>query len=425
MKRKRVLVFPCGSEIGLEAARSLASAKEIDLVGASSVQDHGEFAYRQHVGGLPFVDDPAFLPRLNEVIRARSIDYLLPAHDSVVLLAAEAEERGELACRALTSPAATCRIARSKRRTMEALRGVVPTPAVWERLDDVPAWPVFLKPDVGQGSKGTALARDRAEAEFHLARRPDLLVLEHLPGAEYTVDCYTDRRGALLFAGGRERLRVANGISVRTRPVRLPEFADLAARINAALLFRGTWFFQVKRDRDGVLRLMEVAPRIAGAMGLHRCMGVNFPLLHVYEHEGYDVRPLVQTFDAEMDRALAARYRLGISYDDVYLDLDDCLVLDGRVDTRLAAFVHQCIGDGVRVHLVTRHAKDVDESLRAHRLAGLFDSVVHLRNGERKSAHVRPGRSIFIDDSFAERAEVSAALGIPVFAPDAVEALLR
>ena len=43
-----VLVFPCGSEIGLEIHAALRHAKDIRLHGASSVSDHGEFVYARY-----------------------------------------------------------------------------------------------------------------------------------------------------------------------------------------------------------------------------------------------------------------------------------------------------------------------------------------------------------------------------------------
>ena len=49
--KKKVLVFPCGSEIGLELHRALGKAKEVVLYGASSVSDHGEFVYENHIPG--------------------------------------------------------------------------------------------------------------------------------------------------------------------------------------------------------------------------------------------------------------------------------------------------------------------------------------------------------------------------------------
>ena len=44
-----------------------------------------------------------------------------------------------------------------------------------------------------------------------------VLIFENLPGEEYTVDCFTDRHGDLLFAGPRSRDRVRMGISFASR----------------------------------------------------------------------------------------------------------------------------------------------------------------------------------------------------------------
>ncbi len=42
----KLLVFPCGSEIGLEVARAFVGIKGVELVGASSVDDHGRYVYK-------------------------------------------------------------------------------------------------------------------------------------------------------------------------------------------------------------------------------------------------------------------------------------------------------------------------------------------------------------------------------------------
>ena len=100
----------------------------------------------------------------------------------------------------------------AQRATYERFAGILRVPAMHAPEDEDLRFPLFLKPDVGQGSKGTHLARTREELAFYLARDGSLLVLEHLPGDEYTVDCFTDRHGALRFVGGRERIRTSNGI---------------------------------------------------------------------------------------------------------------------------------------------------------------------------------------------------------------------
>lgn len=416
-------MFPCGSEIGLEIHRALSFSTHVELVGASSVaSNHGKYVFRHYVEGLPFVDAPEFVTELNRVVSTYDIDFVFPAHDSVALKLAQ--HAANLACDVIGSPAATCAVCRSKAATYAALGSAVPTPKVFDRADRHLPFPVFLKPEVGQGSHGVHVAHSSDELRFYLETVPSLLILEYLPGEEYTVDCLTDRHGALRFAGPRQRVRTVNGISVDTRPVQGEEFGTLARRINETLRFRGPWFFQVKRRAEGELVLLEVAPRVSGGMGLYRNAGVNIPLLSVFDRMGLDVAVLHNDYALEMDRALFSRFRLDLEYEHVYIDLDDTLLFRGRVNVPAVAFVYQCRNRGVLVHLVSRHEGDIEQTLRDHGLAGLFDSVVSLDRLTCKSECVEAERAIFIDDSFAERKRVHDALGIPTFGVDAIESLM-
>ena len=100
------------------------------------------------------------------------------------------------------------------------------------------------------------------------------VISEFLPGEEYTVDCVSNGDGALLHAAPRRRMRVKGGISVRTEPACAdPGLREMAAAIAGELRLRGAWFFQARRDREGVPKLLEVAPRIAGSMALSRVRG--------------------------------------------------------------------------------------------------------------------------------------------------------
>ncbi len=422
-QKARVLVFPCGSEVGLELFRSLAGDTHIELYGASSMSsNHGRCLYTNYADGLPYITDPGFIDAMNTLVRSRGIGYLFPAMDSVALTLATHQE--QLACRVIGSPRETCRVCGSKRFTYETLSKAMRVPTLYSSLDTVPRWPIFLKPDCGYGSRGTRKVGSPQEARFFLDREEGLLAMEYLPGREYTVDCFTDRHGNLLFAGARERLRIQNGISVHSRPVEGPIFQELARIINAQLSLRGVWFFQLKEDDEGELTLLEVAPRVAGTMALHRNLGVNLALLSVFDAMEMDVSVQVNDFGIEIDRALAARFHTDLSYRHVYIDLDDCLICDGLVNTDAAAFLYQCVNRGIAIHLLTRHAGAVDETLRRTRLQGLFDDILHLQSGERKSDFIRHDDAIFIDDSFGERREVRERKGIPVFAPDAIECLL-
>lgn len=424
-KKQNILVFPCSSEIGLELFRSFSKSIHVKLFGASSFDsNHGKYRYENYIEGLPYVDTPGFIDSINKVVREHEIDFLFPAHDSVVLSFALNEKK--LACKVIGSPYETSRICRSKMGTYQKFSSLLKIPALYENLEEVPAWPIFLKPDVGQGSKGTYKADSKKEAEFYLDRDKSLLIMEYLPGSEYTIDCFTDRNGKLRFVGARERLRIKSGISVNSRPVSDKIFSEIAETINKTLKFRGVWFFQLKKNDKDQMVLLEMAPRVAGTMSLYRNLGVNFALLSVFDAMDMDVEIVFNSFDLEVDRALENRFKTNLDFKHLYIDLDDCIICDEKVNTQAISLLYQCLNQGIKIHLLTRHADaELDKTLKRYRLTELFDTIDHLKTDDLKSTYIKHDDAIFIDDSFAERNEVKAKTGIAVFAIDAVECLLK
>lgn len=420
-----ILVFPCGSEIGLEVHRSLKFSRHITLFGANSVDDHGKFVFENYISGLPFYNEDGFIESLNKIVRKYKIDAIYPAMDSVITFLKLNEDN--LECKVIGPSAATSEICLSKLRTYNILRNKIVVPKLYNNVDNIDSFPVFLKPDVGYGSRGVKLAKTREEVKSHLDNFPSCLILEYLPGEEITVDCLTDSRGKLLFWGPRIRNRIVNGISVNTAPYRqdLSEIESVVETINATIKFEGAWFVQLKRNVEGKFSLLEVAARLGGSSSLHRNLGVNFALLTVFNTFGISVDVIMNNYEIELDRALDSKYRLNIDYDKVYCDFDDCLLLGNVVNTQLISFLYQCINLKIRVILITKHEFNIHETLSRFRLEGIFDEIIHLSPKELKYQYMERENAIFIDDSFLERKEVFSNLGIPVFAPDNIECLLN
>jgi carbamoyl-phosphate synthase large subunit len=353
-----------------------------------------------------------------------------PSHDDVVL--ALADRRTDVDAIVVSSPPRTCQIVRFKRATYAHLSSSVRVPEEYATLDSIDHFPVFVKPDRGQGSQGAVKVASRAHLDWLVLDRAgtwdlmarDHLCLEYLPGPEYTVDCFSDRETGLLFVGARERLRVRNGIAVTSRVVAEDEFRPMAMAINARLELHGGWFFQAKRSTDGQLVLLEVAPRIAGSSGLTRARGVNLPVLSLYEQLRRPVAILTNPGPEVADRALESRFRPAAEFRRVYLDLDDTLIRGGAVDTTVVRFVFQCVNRGVEIVLLTRHRGHLAKTLDHHRLSGLFDRVIHLDDASEKADAIDPFGSIFVDDSFSERERIANRFGIATYDPSMLEALL-
>jgi len=419
--RWRVLVFPGATEIAMELRQALGWCKEIALFSAGShVSNHAPFVFARHFV-TPDVGQGKWVDGLSSVLAANQITHIFPAHDEV--LVALAENATRLKAKVITSPLETCRLTRSKTATLQRLLNVIPTPELFQTVEAIKTWPVFLKPDRGQGSQGTALAKDINELTALRAENPDRIMLEYLDGPEFTVDCFSDRERGLQYACGRQRRRIRSGIAMDSAIVDDNRFWEYAEKISRVISLHGAWFFQVKADHCGALKLMEVSPRIGGTSALSRAHGVNLPLLSLYESERLPVQILAGFYGVEIDRALVNRYRHNFNYRALYIDFDDTLIVHGRVNAELVKLLYQALNRGVRLILLTRHTGDLTEGLRRYRLHGLFDEVVHLRLKEPKADSIREKEAVLIDDSFAERMAVRMATGIPVFDTSMIEVL--
>ncbi|SFM25735.1 ATP-grasp domain-containing protein [Gracilibacillus orientalis] len=422
--KKRVAVFPAGTEIGLEVHRALSYSTHFELYGFSSTSDHAKYVYKNYDETLPYFNSESFITTLNNLLDKYSITYIYPAHDDVQLFLTENETK--IHAKVITSTLNSVTICRSKLQTYQYFKKTEFVPKVYDE-DNIPEiYPVFAKPDIGQGSKGVRLIKNKTEFKEVIGNKEKMAIVEYLPGEEYTVDCFTNYQGRLLTANMRNRKRIRNGISVNSQSLPLSKkVKDIAEKINASLQLNGAWFFQLKRDRNNEFKLLEIAPRISGTMGLSRNKGINFPLLSLFNFEKLDVSIINNEYDLEVDRALVSRYYLKFNYDTVYVDLDDTLIVDQKINTTLLMFLYQALNSDRSIILISKHDKNIDNTLLEYKInKNIFKDIVQLRQDEDKSGYMKSDHAIFIDDSFAERINVSNKRGIPVFDSSEVEGLI-
>jgi hypothetical protein len=422
MNKKNILVFPCGSEIALEIYRSVRYCQHFKLIGANGIDDHGKFIFEDYIGGVPFVDNPKFIPSMEKIVKEHKIDAIYPATDLAVAILKSHEK--EMGCLVVAPPVETCEICLSKIRTHENLHELIPAPQIFFEGPDLP-FPVFVKPNLGHSGRGTKLINSFEELNEYKVNQRDFTLYEYLPGDEYTADCFTDRHRKLRFCQPRRRARIANGISVNTYVVDLPNATQYANKISSALNMRGAWFYQMKQDANGNPKLMEVAARFGGSSVLCRARGVNMALLSLYDAFGIDVEIMTNDYDVELDRALENVYKLNLSYDSVFLDYDDCLIINNELNPEMMSFLTKCKNEKKSINIISRHDGDLDAKLRQWGIFGFFNSVIHITDKIPKSKYISGKSPIFIEDSFAERKEVMETLKIPVFSPDMVECLSK
>ena len=424
-KRSRVLVFPAGSEIGLEVNRSIGYLKEIELFAANSSDDHSSFEFSGPVYHLPYIDHEDFYNELDELLTQLSIQYIFPTMDSVLLDLSKNQEN--IRAEVIGSKYPTNEIVCSKKKTYEKLSSKLRCPAVYRKEDlEDNLLPLFIKPDYGYGSRGTKIIKKLEEIGPEIIQDDNMLVMEYLPGKEFTVDCFSDFNRNLLYCSPRERQRIQRGISVRSQRIESEnyDFREMAEIINSELEINGAWFFQLKTSVDGELCLMEIATRIGGSSGINHLFGVNLALLSVLNQSKEKLRIIENNIPVIYDRALNSRAKMDFIFNEVFVDFDDCLFSEkGGINPALLYFITDCRNKGKKISLITRHNGDINSKLIDLGLNNFFSQVIHIRDGKKKTDFIDNLDCILIDDSFSERLDANKH-GIPAFGPEVVNFLL-
>ena len=420
MAKINVLVFPAGEINSIELHDALSTCVNIELFGASSIDRHGGYVFKNYISNVPMINAPDFFQKFNELIRKYNIEIIFPTHDTVAMFFAENRDR--INAKIIAADKITSEICRDKEKTYEILKGEDFLPEIYKEIN---SYPVFIKPKEGQGAVGAKLVK--SEKDIPDVDLKDYVICEYLPGEEYTVDCFTNFQGELKVISPRSRNRLLAGVCVSGKTEELAdEIKHIAERINSKLKFNGLWWFQIKKDVNGKWKLLEISTRCAGTMCLTRAKGLNLPLLSVYNALGYDVKACPNNVQITMDRTLISRYKIDYEYDTVYFDFDDTLIINNKVHLPAIRFLYQCRNAGKKVVLLTKHEKNILKTLEQFAISEkLFSKIVCISLDDEKSNYINPlEQPIFVDNAYQEREKVREKFNIPVFDVDGLEVLL-
>ena len=150
--KKNVLIFPIGTEIGLEIHRALKYSKHFELFGASSDNNnHGKFVCKNYLE-LPKLSDNDFVEKLDVLINKYKIDFIYPA--SPLIFDYVQFWPKSIRDISILPSVSTCQICRSKRELYSLFNEILRVPLVYsDWFDFIYHIPLFIKPNKGEGSK--------------------------------------------------------------------------------------------------------------------------------------------------------------------------------------------------------------------------------------------------------------------------------
>lgn len=121
---------------------------------------------------------------------------------------------------------------------------------------------------------------------------PELMIMDYLPGMEYSVDLLADH-GHVLYMVGRESNIIHASIPQEATLVLNEEAYEISKVIVEALKLDGNIDLDFKFDESGHPQLMEINPRIAATLSIIAAGGVNLLYLRVKQLLGEEL-PMVK-----------------------------------------------------------------------------------------------------------------------------------
>lgn len=413
-----ILLFPAGSQVSQEIYDALKYEKNIDIYATGADDNNYASVYfDNYIPDCPMISNAEqTILFLQDIIRKNNIKYLYPTFDPVFPFLKKYKD--SIPCEIILPSEKAVQICNSKKETYDLFQDTLRVPKQYTK--DSFTLPVYVKPIIGYGSRNHKLIKHKEDIQgIDLSEN---LLLEYLTGEEFTVDCFTNNKGEVIYCNARERLRTVNGLAVTSKTIDIPAVKEIGEIISRELQMQGAWFFQVKYNHKGELCLLEIACRIPGSMSTNRMRGINFPLLTILDRESQTIdKVLIKSISVKSFKIYKTYYQTTLSsFSHVYCDLDDTLIIKDKVNIDLIRLLYKFKNEGKYLYLLTRnmHAATLLEKWKIV----IFDEIIIVPSrNDKKSSYIKHVDSIFIDDSYTERKDVSETIQCNVFSPSELE----
>lgn len=343
MKKVTVLITAAGNVFmpGTTACLKNNGEREIRLIGADMNDDPSMLEMVDAYYPVPRGDDPSYVDVLFEICKRENVDVVLPIMSVELNALSENKERflkeGIFVSVSDPSPLA---IANDKLALLNFMKENGIPCAEYSSVSNVeelkkavielgyPQKRVCVKATHGSGSRGFRILdahKSKFDMLFHEkpnssfitleelisilseGEMPEMMVMEYLPGAEYTVDLLADH-GRVLYNCCRKSTNMENSIMLDGLVVDNKSVLDLCKTIVEKLGLDGNIGFDVREREDGTPMIMECNPRITAGIPAFAAAGVNLPYLCVKKALGEELPKVELKIGLKMKRRWMEMY---------------------------------------------------------------------------------------------------------------------
>jgi len=321
----KVLLTACGAPGFPSIYKSLINNNErkIEVIGTDMNKDAVGFHMVDKGHIVPSGYSEEFIPAMLDIAEKDGVDVIIPLATYELMVFSENKKRFEdVGTKVLVSDPGPLKTANNKGLLYGFLRerGMdMPASEMAESYDEFmaaikklgfPEKNVCFKPQVGKGSRGIRIitsnidrldmlmnqkpthlytTREEVEQTFAGASNfPKMVVMEELPGLEYSVDTLADK-GKAIVTIPRTRDQIKLGISFIGTAVNHTGIIEQTEKIVELIGLDYNIGLQFKEDASGKPKLIEINPRVQGTMVLATACGVTLPYLAVKLALGEDI----------------------------------------------------------------------------------------------------------------------------------------
>ncbi|MDX6708392.1 MAG: carbamoyl-phosphate synthase large subunit [Solirubrobacteraceae bacterium] len=247
----------------------------------------------------PRIDDPAFVPFLQQVVQEHDVSAVLPLTDLDIESLAEARAAGTLPAFVPSPQTARATFDKYEAHHLLLFHGL-PSPPTCLPGEEPQSFPVMIKPRRGSGARSIHPAADRREMEFFVGYVKEPVMVQRLMGGpEFSIDLLCDLDGRCLNAIPRTMIESRGGESIKGTVIHDEELIELGRSVGEAIGVRGPCTVQAFRDPEIGLAITDVNTRFGGAFPAPMYAagpGRTYPELIVKLARGEQVEPHVGDF---------------------------------------------------------------------------------------------------------------------------------
>lgn len=276
-----ILVPSASAPAGINTIKSLKMVKyPVKIVASDSNPISAGFFMSDAHEVLPEIDSKLYITRLFEIVEKHKIEILMPSSGYDIYQYSENKEKLlKLGALPVVSDKKTMERCRDKMQTFKYLSKKFDLPFTTLDYKKTSRFPLMAKPRYGKGSKGIVKIDNEKELKYIQIKKDNLIFQEYLPGTEYTIDVLSDLECEPIIAVPRIRLETKAGISTMGKIVKDENISDTCKSIAKYLKIRGPCCIQMKESEEGILKIVEVNPRLGGGTFFTTLAGANFPAM--------------------------------------------------------------------------------------------------------------------------------------------------